>query len=248
MAKTGLNEIKRDLWSITRREGIVIDQIPFLRSVREQNVDQLKEHLIERLKGSSYPFPATRKTRGTMLDRLQSKGVMNAFVSEPVLTDIKCALELFEIEQRERALQDKGGSSGNYDVQFHRGMLQAMFQHNKRVQKLLNEYTVPEQWMAQYSKAVYEQMKKEIKAISPLYPFGDPASLSRSWNALILSIYDILTEAFAKTELVRGRKALAIQLTAIICSPSDFFCPGTGVSPEAVRRIIQRRKKSGQKS
>jgi hypothetical protein len=183
-----------------------------------------------------------------MLDRLQSKGVISEFVSESVLNDIKCALELFEINQRARDLQDESGPRGNCGFRFHNAMLQVMFQHSKRVEKVLNDYKVSNLLMAEYSRTVYEQIKKEMRAISPLYPFDGPATLSRSWNELIVSIYDIVNGAFARTQLVRGRKTLSIQLTAILCSPSQFFSSGTRVSPGAVGKIIKRRNNSGQKA
>src|ERR1700680_1730108 len=225
MSRENLDEVLRYLRPHTRWQAIVLHQGPIHKF---QTADQVKEHFIRLCKNTPYSERTTITL--TLYDRLQSLGVLNAFLADPVVEEIGCFLEVFEMQERERTLQNSHYSFHEFPVQFHRSLLQMIFQHIKRLQKLLERYDVKEQHIAPYLNAAREQMLREIRALLPLYPFGDtdynPETMTQSWDVMILCIYDILSEALKAAGVNRGRKELTIQLTKVVCSPSEFLHSG----------------------
>jgi hypothetical protein len=162
------------------------------------------------------------------------------------MSEIKCALEMFEIEQSAMAFEDKKRRDGS--TQFHRSMIEAIDLHFTQVLVLLKKYKIDDDWIAEYLSAAKAQMDKDFRALRPLSFPVQPAPQAKAWNDMVWSVYDILTNEFSKAGTTWGHKELALQLTSIICSPSALFSPGSSISPQAVRKIIERRDKLGQKT
>jgi hypothetical protein len=241
MARTSLDEILRYLKPFSRFEGIEIDQFPIPSLVHREFPTryQLKKDLIQRCKTTQY---SERSTTELSLDgRLQSLGLLDAVVSDPVIEEISYELEVFEIEQQERALKGKYLSPHKFPLQFHRSRLNKIFRHVKQLQDDEFKYKRPTANL----KAAHELMIREARALFPMYPFGGagykPTTATRSWDSLILSIYDTVFAALKSADAGRGRKELAIQLTKVICSPSKFFHPDSTPTSESVRNKIERR-------
>lgn len=241
MSRTSLDEILQYLKSFSGFEGIEIHQWPAWNPIA--TVDQLKGDFIERCKNTQYSERAT--TELSLYDRLQSLGKLDAVLTEPVIEDIRGSLETFEVAERQRMLQGEHKSPHNFPLQFHTGLLYAIFQHVKQLRKLLQDYGVTEQRISPYLQAAHELMIREARALHPMYPFGEtkykPESRTRSWDYMIRSIYGTVSQAANSAGVGRGRTELSIQLTKIVCSPSKFFHPGSTPTAEAIRDKIKKR-------
>jgi hypothetical protein len=247
MSRISLDEVLRYLKPYSRFEGIELDQFPIPASVHKHfpTTDKLKEYFVERCKKTPYSDRATTET--SLYDRLQSLGVLGAILTDPIVEEIRWTLEVFEIEERQRALQGKHYSPHQFPEQFHRGLLYAIFRHVKQLRKHLKDYEVKEQRIAPYLKAAHELMIREARALFPMYPFGGssyrPRTMERSWDDLIVSIFDIVFQALKAAGARRGRKELSIQLTKVVCSPSEFFHPGSIPTSAGIRTKVERRAK-----
>jgi hypothetical protein len=209
MARTALADIIQYLQS--HRQAIVLEEIPVFTTVEAAfpTAEQLGNQLLKRLKELSYPYPETTKVRRTFFERLQSLGLVDTLLSESVLGEIRTALLVFEIEERQRELQREGRSGHKNPLGFHRSILQAIFQHVQKIRKLVNEHQPNDQWMARYLHAADEQMFEEARAIFPFYPHVSPrhfpTKLSLSWRDMLLSVYDIVWTALERGGLKRCR-------------------------------------------
>lgn len=247
MSRTSLDEVLRYLKPYSRFEGIELDQFPIPASVHKHfpTTDKLKEYFIERCKKTPYSDRATTET--SLYDRLQSLGILGAVLAGPVVEEIGWALEVFEIEERQRTLRGQHHSPHQFPEQFHRGLLYAIFRHVKQLRKHLKDFEVDERRIAPYLKAAHELMIREARALFPMYPFGGsgyrPATMERSWDDLIVSIYRIVFQAFKAAGAKRGWKELSIQLTKVVCSPSEFFQSGKIPTSEGIRTKVELRAK-----
>jgi hypothetical protein len=223
-----------------------MDKFPFIKQTKKITKEEFQAELISLLKEFPYPYPQTRKSKTTMFERLRSKRLLSVLISESVISEIKCALEIFEIEQSAMAFGDKKRRDGS--TQFHRSMIEAMDLHFAQVLVLLKKYKIDDDWIAEYLSAAKAQMDKDFRALRPLSFPIQLAPQAKAWNDMVCSVYDILTTELSKAGTTWGHKELAFQLTSIICSPSALFSPGSGISPQAVRKIIERRDKLGQKT
>src|SRR5580658_6430253 len=142
MPRTSFDKILRYLQSIFRLQGIAIDQFAIPSAVHEEapTINQLRERFIRGSQNIPYSERATRTRKITLYGRLQSLGVFDKVFSDPVIEDIRVVLEVFEIENRERALLGKRCSSHDFPVRFHLSLLQAIFQHVQRLHKLPHDY------------------------------------------------------------------------------------------------------------
>jgi hypothetical protein len=239
MPKKPFAEIDEYFKSSAVRRAIRPDQEPLIAAVQTEfpAIEAFRNYLLEQFKKYPYPYPEERKSRRTLFDHLQSFHLLDALLTEPVLLEIRVALFLFEVDQREREPEQADR------LKFHRNVLHSIFRHIQAIRGLLNENRVDVRWMARYLRAADEQMVQEAQAIYPLYPYvvsrrGSPAPTVSS-REMLLWTYDVVSGALIGAGLRRGRKELAIQLTAIICSPSHFLHT-VPVTPDAVRKHVER--------
>jgi hypothetical protein len=195
-------------------------------------IGELKKRFIQRSKDIPY---SDRSSKGmTLHDRLQSLGVFDDIFIDSVVEDIHIVLQVFEIENRQRALKDKHYTAHDFSVQFHRSLLVAIFQHVQQLRKLLHHHEVEERHIAPYLKAAHRQMLLEVRAILPRYPIGDgeyqPATMDQSCDDMTLTVYDVFFQALEAAGVNRGGAQLAKQLTVVVCQSSS----------EAVRTKVER--------
>ena len=122
-------------------------------------------------------------------------------------------------------------------------MIEAINKHFRNLEGLAQEYGIEKDWIAEYRGAARVQMEKDFQALRPFYHSATPSPLAKSWNEMIRSVYDTLLFEFSKVGVRRGQNELALQLTSIICSPSEVFDPGTSITPKAVGKVIERNKR-----
>jgi hypothetical protein len=216
-------------------KGFRIDK--YCPTKRKRNQEEFRASLIDQLKRSPYLCPAAKPKERKMFGQLESCGLLGILLSDEVLSSLICHLQVFEIEQ---SLESNATPT---EQKFHRSMIEAIDQHSRKIQQLLKTHRVSKDLVGEYLAAATAQIEKHFRAIRPFCMQVHPAPRSKAWNEMISSVYDTIKDAFANARMSRGIKQLSLQLTAIICSPSPFFDPGTSISDQAVRKIIERRAK-----
>ena len=240
MARKSLKKILTYLQPFTRYEGIEIQEfeVPVAVHNKFPRFNDFKEILIGRLK--KRPL-SDRSTSGVSLfDRLQSLGALNAILSESVIEEIQSSMVMFEIDEQLRLLENRHLSSHNFSTEFHRTALRAIHGHILTFRKIAEKYEVGNEWLIEYLSACHKQMIREVRALFPLYPFGNRRlsneTTTQSADDLIPSIYNTLQNALRSSGVRRGRKELSLQLTSVFCECSAFF--SGDFSADSVRNKI----------
>jgi hypothetical protein len=168
---------------------------------------------------------------------------LDAVLSKSVVETIQTFLEVFEMEERLRSLDDRHFSSHGFPPEFHRSALRAIHGHILQLNKLVKRYDAANDWFKDYISACHTEMIREVRALSPLYPYGEVRlrsnTITKSQEELIRVIYSILKDALLSAGVCKGRKELSIQLTTVFCAR---------FSSEAVRKQIERREQSRRRS
>jgi hypothetical protein len=246
MSRKSLDEILRYLQPFTKYEGIAIHELKVHETVHNKfpTFDNFRKILTERFQRRRYSDRSTSNV--TLFERLQSLDALDEILSKPVIEEIQTLLEVFEMEERLRSLDREHRSSRMLPAEFHRSVLRATHGHIMQLHKILQQHQVETDWLNDYISACHQQMIREVRALSPLYPFGEPKlsqdTITKSADELTPTVCDILDDALRSAGVRKGRKELALQLTAVFCSKSSFF--SQGFSAEALRQKIQRRERS----
>ena len=243
MAKISLDEVLRYLKPFARFEGIQINQLPALEQFA--TIEQLRKDFVQRSKQLNRSERST--TKQSLDDRLESLGLLKTVLADPVVEEIRCILQVFEIEERERRLLDKNKSAHSVPTQFHRSLLCATFVYVQEVRRIAGKFEVSELRYAPYLDAAHRLMIREARALNSIYPFGktvgEPATGSQSWHDMIIAVYSIILESLKAARAGRGCQELAIQLTRVICSPSEFFRPGNTPTSQSIKDQLRSRRK-----
>jgi hypothetical protein len=199
--------------------------------------EEFRKLLIARFKKLRFSERSTLPV--SLHERLQSLGALDAILSRSTVEDIQMSLELFEIDEQLRANADSHLSSRGIPVEFHLGILRAIYHHIVHLERLLTRHQVGDQRLDPYLSACRAEMVRQVQAVFPLYPVKTPirdhfGSRSESTDDLVRSVYQTIDKVLLKKGLGRGRKTLAIQLTSAFCSGSQL---GSFVASKRARRL-----------
>jgi hypothetical protein len=243
VSKTSLDEILNYLRPLTRRAIVLQENKAFEHAQKKMPAAEVfKRIVIDELK--KRPI-SERSTSGVRLyQHLESLHLLGTVLSESVLDGIRSFLEMFEVEERLRSLEERHMSSLNVAAEFHVSVLRELYSHIFKLNEILQRHDVPAERLRDYISGCQQEMMRQLRAISPLYPFGKvklSTTSTESEQDLIPAVYNTVDDALKAAGYRRGRRELCIQLTHLFCSTSDFL--SQHFTAEAVRKEIERIEK-----
>jgi hypothetical protein len=244
---------------------------PLSLRVRPRYRDEvLRADWRSRLEKIRYPYPdPSGRTGSTFGSHLQKKNLTDEFLNGTVFQQVRVMLIVAEEGDEEEGLRRAGKSAFNVRTTFHEKMAVTIFQHIERVQKLIAGDAARHSWLEGYLSGLEIQLVRELQQLYLDLPECRYSFVRIRRDGAEVEIYETIkgwligrlkrrkrskrrTDGVAnqsddlaeRKKLERGTQELALQLTALVCSPPA--CKETlklSPSPEAIRKKISRQNR-----